>query len=316
MQAPWSRFAAPLRRAAIGTVVALALAAMATPAIDVLPAQAGGLPWPLPAHLSQPPPRAPPGQQPPPGRQGSLTEFDAPGANMVYSSDQYAVCNSAFLGAIGCGTTALANNNLGDVVGTYTDARTAEHGFLRYPNGAITPVDAPGAGSGPGQGTVAYAINDAGMIAGAFQDANNVYHGFLRYPSGRFVTIDASGAGTGAGQGTLAFDVNPAGTTTGTYIDAGSVNHGFVRAAAGTYASFDPPGSVFTYPCEETCLSPDGSVTGFFADKNGTGHGFVRMPSGAITTIDGPDALATVAASINPEGVAGGTTWTRWAKTS
>ena len=89
--------------------------------------------------------------------------------------------------AIGCGTTPLANNDLGDVVGTYTDAGMLQHGFLRDPNGYITSFDAPGAGIGPGQGTVAYAINDAGVIAGAFQDANSVYHGFLRYPDGFFV---------------------------------------------------------------------------------------------------------------------------------
>ena len=85
---------------------------------------------------------------------------------MGYSTAQYTVCNSAFLGAIGCGTTALANNDLGDVVGTYTDAGIAQHGFLRYPNGSITSFDAPGAGSGPGQGTVAFAINNAGVVAG------------------------------------------------------------------------------------------------------------------------------------------------------
>ena len=294
--------AARQRRATFATVGALVLVAMATPAFEAVPAQAGGLPWPSPLHLSQPPHPAPPGQQAPPRRQGSLTEFDVPGANMGYSTAQYTVCNSAFLGAIGCGTTALANNDLGDVVGTYTDDGIAQHGFLRYPNGSITSFDAPGAGSGPGQGTVAFAINNAGVVAGASQDANGVYHGFLRYPDGVFVTIDEPGAGTGAQQGTLAFDVNPSGTTAGTYVDSGDENHGFVRTAAGTFASFDPPGSVYTYPCEETCLSPDGSVTGFFADAKGTGHGFVRTRGGAITTIDGPNRVGHRRGKYQPGG--------------
>ena len=79
MQARWSCFAAPLRRAAIGTVVALALAAMATPAFDAEPAQAGGLPWPFPSHLSQPSHQAPPGQQAPSGAAGLAHRVRCPG---------------------------------------------------------------------------------------------------------------------------------------------------------------------------------------------------------------------------------------------
>jgi probable HAF family extracellular repeat protein len=135
---------------------------MVTPGLDAMPSQAAAAPW------------------PPPAQQGSLTEFDAPGASSTYSS----TCTNAFLGVIGCGTTPLANNDLGEVVGTYTDAGLVQHAFLRAPNGYIKTIDAPGAGGG--QGTVAFAIDDAGVIAGAFQDSNNVYHGFLRFPNGFF----------------------------------------------------------------------------------------------------------------------------------
>jgi hypothetical protein len=80
MRSLWSRFVVPLRRAALGGAAAVVLVAMATPAFDAMPAQAGGLRWPSPMHLSQPSHQAPPGPQPPGRRQGSLTEFDAPGA--------------------------------------------------------------------------------------------------------------------------------------------------------------------------------------------------------------------------------------------
>ena len=153
MRILWPLFAAPVRRAA-RTLAAVVLVAVATPAFEAVPAQASGLPWPFPSHLSQPPHQAPPGRQPPTVRQGSLTEFDPPGANMVYSSAQYTACNTAFLGAIGCGTTALANNNLGDVVGTYTDAADCParlparperlHHFFRRPRGGLR--------AGPGHG--------------------------------------------------------------------------------------------------------------------------------------------------------------------
>ena len=93
-----------------------------------------------------------------------LTEFDAPGASSEFSP----VCDAAFNGPgiIGCGTTPLANNDLGEVVGTYTDSGLVQHAFMRAPNGDITSFDAPGAGGGQGQGTVAFTINDAGVIAG------------------------------------------------------------------------------------------------------------------------------------------------------
>jgi len=138
----------------------------------------------------------------------AFADFDAPGAGKTWSP----VCANAFLGFLGCGTTPLANNDWGVVVGVYSDTNVVLHGFLRTPEGHITPLDAPGAGLKPGQGTASYAINDLGVVAGSFQDSDNIFHGFLRYPDGHFVTIDAPGAGTGPQQGTLATNVNLEGT--------------------------------------------------------------------------------------------------------
>jgi hypothetical protein len=234
--------------------------------------------------------------------QGTIITFDAPGAGTVNSP----TC------APFCGTVAYANNDLGLIVGSYTDANIVPHGFLREPNGHITSFDAPGAGLGAGldQGTVAFAISDRGVIVGQYQDSNFVFHGFVRHPDSLFNTFDAPNAGTGANQGTLAWDINPAGTTAGTYIDGSGVYHGFVRSPRGKFTSFDPPGSILTYPCEETCLSPDGTITGFYLDSTDTYHGFVRTPDGQITTIDAPGAgtggyLGTLAASIAAGAITG-----------
>jgi hypothetical protein len=277
-------FDAPARRGALRILSGAALVAMVMP-LEQMPVQAAG----------------------------SLIEFDAPGAITEFTPDEAAVCFFAFNGpqVIGCGTTALANNDSGQVVGTYTDAALVQHGFLRDPKGNYTaPIDAPGAGTGPGQGTVAFSINNKGVIAGAFQDSSNVYHGFLRSKNGSFEPpLDAPGAGTGAGQGTLALSVNLPGTSTaGTYIDANNTFHGFVQTHSGGFESFDPPGSVFTYPCQETCVSPVGAITGYFLDSNFTPHGFVRSRSGGIpTTIDGPNnPLATIATSINTNSLIAG----------
>lgn len=224
-----------------------------------------------------------------------LVEFNAPGA----ATESTTAC------APFCGTFAYANNDLGLVVGYYTDANVVPHGFLRFPDGRIIPFDAPGAGLGHGlnQGTAAYSVNDFGVIAGQFQDPNYLYHGFVRRPDGSFTTFDANGAGTGVNQGTLAFDINLEGATAGIYIDGSGIYHGFVRSPRGeSTTSIDPPNSVFTYVCEETCLNVRGAITGFYVDSNGQ-HGFLREPDGTITPIDAPGAVeGTTAASLNAEG--------------
>src|ERR1035441_10500670 len=69
----------------------------------------------------------------------TVIEFDAPGAGTVSSP--------ACANALGCGTVAFANNDLGVIVGFYTDKNIVQHGFLRTPDARISSFDAPGAGS-------------------------------------------------------------------------------------------------------------------------------------------------------------------------
>lgn len=54
--------------------------------------------------------------------------------------------------------------------------------FLRAPDGNITLIADPNAGTGFFQGTVASAINGAGEITGNYSDSNGVGHGFLFTP--------------------------------------------------------------------------------------------------------------------------------------
>jgi hypothetical protein len=235
----------------------------------------------------------------PAAREARLVEFNAPNAATVSSP----ACSP------NCGTIAYDNNDLGEIVGSYTDANIVPHGFLRLPNGQFISFDAPGAGLGHGlnQGTVAIAINNLGEIAGQFQDSNYVFHGFVRYPNGSFTTFDEPDAGAQANQGTLAFNINLRGTTAGIYIDASNVQHGFVRSPANKFTSSDPAGSVFTYVCEETCLTLDGTVAGFYTDSSNVTHGFVRQVYGTITTFDAPapvglTTIGTIGGSINAKG--------------
>jgi hypothetical protein len=230
--------------------------------------------------------------------------FDAPGAATVSSPE----C------APYCGTMPFANNDLGVIVGFYTDEYVVPHAFLRKPDGEIISFDAPGAGLGQylDQGTVAFSINDLGVIAGQYQDSNNVWHGFVRYPDGSFTTFDAPWAGTGAYQGTYACVLNLEGETAGWYTDASNVTHGFVRSPFGKFTSFDPPGSVATYPCTQANgINNEGAVTGYYLDATNTYNGFVREPNGKITEFHAPNVIqggynGTIPLSIDDLGVIGG----------
>jgi hypothetical protein len=107
---------------------------------------------------------------------------------------------------------------------------------------AIQSIDAPGAGTGPGQGTLAIVVNSAGTVMGQYIDANNAYHGFVRSRHGVFSTFDVPQAGIGAGQGTVPESMNERGEITGYYVDSAGSAHGFARYPDGYIVSFDVPG--------------------------------------------------------------------------
>lgn len=70
----------------------------------------------------------------------------------------------------------------GAIVGSYNDANTINHGFLRARDGSIRTFDAPGAGVGYDQGTAPLGITDLGEIMGELIDLNSVVHGFVLAP--------------------------------------------------------------------------------------------------------------------------------------
>jgi probable HAF family extracellular repeat protein len=69
----------------------------------------------------------------------------------------------------------MAINAHGDIVGYYSDAAEARHGFL-FRQGMYTTIDVPGA-----LATELTGINSQGDIAGAFDvtDGPGGFHGFL-----------------------------------------------------------------------------------------------------------------------------------------
>jgi hypothetical protein len=137
----------------------------------------------------------------------------------------------------GCYGSGLYNiNALGTSVGGYEDnsANLVFHVMIRYADGKVVTVDAPGAGTGLYQGTgfnQVAGINTEGEIAENYLDSNNVYHGFIRTPDGKFVTFDAPGADLTPGDfnGTFPVSLNDWGVLTGYYTDSNNVPHGFLR---------------------------------------------------------------------------------------
>jgi hypothetical protein len=75
-------------------------------------------------------------------------------------------------------------NNFGVVTGyVFEPGNYLLHGFVRTPDGKVTRIDDPNAGTdGYPQGTSGYVLNDLGMVAGNYTDSNYVSHGFVRLP--------------------------------------------------------------------------------------------------------------------------------------
>lgn len=89
-------------------------------------------------------------------------------------------------------------NNLGQIIGNFTDAGGADRGFL-FSGGTYTVIDRPGYASG---GTRLGGINDAGTIVGSSYDYANPYSFIYRNGSFQDFTAD--------GRYTVAADINNA----------------------------------------------------------------------------------------------------------
>jgi hypothetical protein len=189
-------------------------------------------------------------------------------------------------------SAVIGINPAGAISGVYFDASSVAHGYVRAPDGTITPFDVTGAGSTPGstQGTYNSGINTAGATMGDYADSNDVFHGYVRASNGTITTFNVSAAGTGPGTplceqtttcpGTIPEGINNQGAITGQYIDASGVNHGFLRALNGTITTFDAPdaGTGSGQGTIPSSPNPAGAITGFYIDANGVNHGFLRNP--------------------------------------
>jgi len=194
------------------------------------------------------------------------------------------------------GTMGIGINANGEIVGTYKDTNTVQHGFVRSAAGLFTGFDPTGVGtcvSNHGYnfgGTSASDIDAAGDVAGYYTDTKCVQHGFVRAANGQITPFDAPGADlnpcatSGMGKmfcGTLALGIDTAGAIAGSYADTDIVLHGFVRSALGGFTKLDAPGAATTGMIAGTVafgINDVGTVVGTYIDVNAVVHGFIYTP--------------------------------------
>jgi uncharacterized membrane protein len=260
-------------------------------------------------------------------------------AALVCSAATAAPRYTSFSVPDGSNTRAVGINSVGQVVGRYMDPTGVEKAFLRYTDGSIRTLSAPGGVLG----TWAQDINDRGDIVGVYFDADFAAHGFL-LRDGRYSSIDFPGA-----LETRARSIDDLGRITGNYLactaDVCNAGHpdpleiGFVLDRTGFHSVFFPgtdstdvwdevanvrvgdwsdlAGNVFGYVEQGGVFTdtnvPGSSVTsirginhrgtlvGVFGDEQDNLHGFARVPRGFIQ-LDVPGSIGTVANRINDQG--------------
>jgi uncharacterized membrane protein len=213
----------------------------------------------------------------------------------------------------GSGTAGFGINLEGSVAGSYLSFYFGGfyHGLLRTPDGTITEIDVPGAGTGSYQGTTANNINAFGLIAGYYSDANSVSHGFVRNRDGKITTFDGPDQSMSAYHGVLlntCGSLNDVGEVVGYYLGVDGVYHSFLRAADGHITSFEVPGSQGTFAA---AINEFGVIAGSYMDSSQVSHGFLRLRNGIFRCFDAPGAGAvidegTFPAAINARGVVTG----------
>ena len=116
--------------------------------------------------------------------------------------------------------TAAAVNNSSTIAGFYTNAKGTVDGFVKWVNGHVVTLAAPGASA-----TQATGINDRGEVVGMYTTGsgnNAVTHGFT-WANGKFTTVNYPAASS-----TTVNGVNNEGDIVGFYTDAAGNTDGFV----------------------------------------------------------------------------------------
>jgi hypothetical protein len=184
-------------------------------------------------------------------------------------------------------------NKNGDIAGTWQDASTALHGFLRMSNGTLTAFDT----DGNLPNIDVRSINDHDWIAGDYSDYTTT-SGFIRAPDGK-ITIFQAPSSNGY---TVIMAINSKKAFAGTWESNSGQAHGFYVTPTGRFESFDPKGSAAT---SVSCMNDSGTVAGDWFDGTNY-HNFVRG-LGGVTSFDVPgNTFVSHVTSTNRYGVVAG----------
>jgi probable HAF family extracellular repeat protein len=194
---------------------------------------------------------------------GSISSLDylgsGPATAFRYDSESRALTLLAVPGAVSSEATGI--NNLGQIVGNFTDTGGAQRSFL-FSEGMYTVIDRPGYESG---GTRVGGINDAGAIVGSSYDFSNG-SSFI-YRSGAFEDFTVNGLYT------VAADINNDEAIVG-WVGVSGQRLGFYRAADITVILdlSEAGGSTYAYS-----INGAGRIGG--AVDSGAGLGFLATVS-------------------------------------
>jgi uncharacterized membrane protein len=190
-------------------------------------------------------------------------------------------------------------NEDGQIVGYYTvpvsttvdPAGVFTRAFLRDSDGAISPVQFPGANN-----TLAIKISPRGKVVGCFHnlsfDFPTTMHGFVMQ-DGNYEEFPVPG--------TMHNGITPNGRTIVGVVFPTLTTFYAYKVEDGVYALLDLPSYVMWSDARD--INRSGEIVGFFVDSANKTHGFL-LRKGEFTTIDfpGADVVSTQARGINPQG--------------
>jgi hypothetical protein len=226
------------------------------------------------------------------GNDGNGNAFSLSGGNV-----------HTFIPLGGSAATAFGINDLGQIVGQYTDGAEMP-GFILPNSRTAIRIDAP---SGPDV-VNAQGINNFGLVVGFYVGTDGQFHGFLTHESdahsgeltGTPVADPTIPTVPGEPGATFVFSqilgINDEGIAVGYYGDSTTSQHGFIyNTHTGQYTFLDDPSEAFDNGVEVTQITginDFGQITGFYSDANGVFHSFVATPS-FLSFLHGPAGLAT-----------------------
>jgi hypothetical protein len=211
------------------------------------------------------------------------------------------------------GTQATSINEVGTIVGYYTDPSGITHNFLRAPNGTITNIDPqpyPYLGADTAYPIV---INAAGVVAGNNPNLYPYNGGFLLTPGAK-TPVPLTGVGVGGVIETfIPTGINPRGAIAG----CNGTQFGFLRNPDGKINQFGDPTNTFMVTAG---INPKGVITGYSLDSTYIAqNGFVWAPptsstpygTGTFTYFDPPvpgpyNFPSTYPCAISPAGTVTG----------